>query len=65
MLTDFAGALLVTVTGGTGSTASNGAVQLCYLDDVVSSLCASAGRSLTRAEWALYIQGPAYQNLCA
>ena len=32
--------------------------------DIVPQLCASAGRSLTRAEWALYAPGPAYQNIC-
>src|SRR5262249_32150325 len=27
-------------------------------------LCASAGRSLTRAEWARYAPGPAYRIVC-
>jgi WD40 repeat protein len=62
------GKTLVTVASSSDSTTSTGTMQLwnvSYLDNVVSSLCASAGRSLTRAEWALYVQGPPYQNLCA
>jgi WD40 repeat protein/DNA-binding SARP family transcriptional activator len=47
---------------------ANGAIQLWdvgYLVDVVPGLCASAGRSLTRAEWARYVPaGLAYQRTC-
>ena len=34
--------------------------------DIVPNLCASAGRSLTRAEWELYVRSPglAYQKVC-
>jgi WD40 repeat protein len=33
--------------------------------DIVPHLCASAGRSLTRAEWARYVPpAPAYQSVC-
>ena len=35
-----------------------------YLMNVVPRLCASAGRSLTRAEWAQYVPGLAYQRVC-
>jgi WD40 repeat protein/transcriptional regulator with XRE-family HTH domain len=53
-----------TLAGGNG----DGAVPLWnvdYLDNIVPYLCASAGRSLTPAEWAKYIQsGPAYYNIC-
>jgi WD40 repeat protein len=52
-------------TLATGST--DGTAQLwdvAYLTNLVPYLCASAGRSLTRAEWAQYVQGPAYQDLC-
>jgi WD40 repeat protein len=35
-----------------------------YLVNVVPQLCASAGRSLTRAEWTQYAQGLAYQSIC-
>jgi WD40 repeat protein len=36
-----------------------------YLVDVVSDLCASAGRSLTRTEWARYTsQNLPYQQIC-
>jgi len=35
--------------------------DVSYLVDTVPYLCASAGRSLTRAEWPA---GPAYQNVC-
>jgi WD40 repeat protein len=39
--------------------------DLDYLADIASHLCASSGRSLTRAEWARYVPpGPAYQNVC-
>jgi WD40 repeat protein len=51
----------------TGS--DDGTVQLwnvTYLVDTVPQLCASAGRSLTRAEWTRYVPpGPAYQRLCS
>src|SRR5262249_40929561 len=49
----------------TGS--ADGTVRLgdvAYLVNVVPHLCASAGRSLTRAEWARYVPGPAYQRVC-
>ena len=39
--------------------------DVAYLANVVPHLCASAGRSLTRAEWARYVPGPAYQTVCA
>jgi len=45
----------------------NGTVRLwdvAYLVHVVQHLCASAGRPLTRAEWAQYVPGPPYQQLC-
>jgi WD40 repeat protein len=61
------GKTLVTAASSGGSTTSTGTMRLwnvASLDDVASSLCASAGRTMTRAEWALYVQGPAYQNLC-
>jgi WD40 repeat protein len=39
--------------------------DVAYLMDVVPHLCASTGRSLTRAEWARYVPpGPAYQSVC-
>jgi len=38
---------------------------VAYLMDVVPRLCASAGRSLTRAEWARYVlHAIAYQKVC-
>ena len=37
--------------------------DVAYLD-TVPYLCASAGRSLTRAEWARYAPGSAYRSLC-
>ena len=47
---------------------ADGTVRLwdvAYLVDIVPQLCASAGRSLTRAEWARYVPpGPAYQSVC-
>ena len=50
------------------SGSADGMVQLwdvAYLTDIVPDLCALAGRSLTRAEWALYVpSGPAYQSVC-
>ena len=45
----------------------NGVVQLWNVSDlaqVMSALCATAGQTLTRAQWALYAAGPAYQNVC-
>jgi WD40 repeat protein len=39
--------------------------DVAYLGDTMSYLCASAKRSLTRAEWAPYAQqGPAYERVC-
>ena len=39
--------------------------DVAYLVDIVPHLCASAGRSLTYAEWARYVPpGPAYQSVC-
>ena len=38
--------------------------DVAYLMNVVPHLCASAGRSLTRAEWARYVPGLAYQRIC-
>jgi hypothetical protein len=37
--------------------------DVAYLMNVVPHLCASAGRSLTRAEWARYVPGLAYQRI--
>jgi WD40 repeat protein len=45
----------------------NGVVQLWdvkNLTRVIPFLCATAGQTLTRAQWALYAPGPAYQNVC-
>jgi WD40 repeat protein len=52
-----------TLAAGSG----DGTVQLwdvAYLVNAVPRLCASAGRSLTRAEWARYVPGLAYQKVC-
>ena len=39
--------------------------DVAYTTDIVGQLCTSAGRSLTRAEWARYVPpGPAYQSVC-
>jgi WD40 repeat protein len=38
--------------------------NVAYLVNVVRHLCTSAGRSLTRAEWARYVPGLAYQTVC-
>jgi len=38
--------------------------DVAYLVNLVPHLCASAGRSLTRAEWARYVPGLAYQRVC-
>jgi WD40 repeat protein len=38
--------------------------DVAYLENVLPHLCASAGRSLTRAEWARYVPGAAYQMVC-
>ena len=50
------------------SVTANGSTQLwdvSYLVDVARDLCASAGRSLTRAGWARYVPpGLAYQKIC-
>jgi WD40 repeat protein len=46
----------------------DGTVRLWDVADlvhIVPDLCASAGRSLTRAEWTRYVpQGPAYRSVC-
>jgi len=51
-----------------GSGSADGRVQLwdvAYTMDIVQQLCASAGRSLTRAVWAQYVPpGPAYRRVC-
>ena len=51
-----------------GSGSADGTVQLwdvAYTMDIVQQLCASAGRSLTRAVWAQYVPpGPAYRRVC-
>jgi hypothetical protein len=64
------GGLLVSVAfgqdGKTLATSSgDGMVEMwdvAYLTDPVSELCASAGRSLTPAEWTQYAPGLAYQS---
>jgi WD40 repeat protein len=39
--------------------------DVSYLVNITPHLCAAAGRSLTRAEWARYVSpGPAYQLIC-
>ena len=38
--------------------------DVAYLVNVIPRLCASAGRSLTRAEWAQYVAVLAYQKVC-
>jgi len=38
--------------------------DVSYLVNAVPRLCASAGRSLTRAEWARYVPVLAYQKVC-
>jgi transcriptional regulator with XRE-family HTH domain/sugar lactone lactonase YvrE len=38
--------------------------DVAYLVNVVPHLCASARRSLTRAEWARYVPGLPYQRVC-
>jgi WD40 repeat protein len=38
--------------------------DVSYLTDVTTSLCAAAGSALTRAEWAEYVGGLAYENVC-
>ena len=39
--------------------------EVSYVVDIVTRLCASAERSLTRPEWARYVPpGPAYRNVC-
>lgn len=39
--------------------------DVAYVEDIVPYLCASAGRTLTPAEWRQYMPlGPAYQNPC-
>jgi WD40 repeat protein len=54
--------------GRTLAAASDGGVRLwdvTYLTNVVPYLCAFAGHSLTRAEWAEYVPpGPTYRLVC-
>ena len=38
--------------------------DVSYLVNVVPYLCASAGRTLTPAQWTQYAAGPGYQNVC-
>ena len=38
--------------------------DVAYLPDPGQLLCASAGRSLTPAEWAQYAPGLPYQSIC-
>jgi WD40 repeat protein len=38
--------------------------DVAYLVNAVPHLCASARRSLTRAEWARYVPGLPYQTVC-
>jgi hypothetical protein len=38
--------------------------DVAHLGYAVPHLCASAGRSLTRAEWAEYVPVLAYQKVC-
>jgi len=38
--------------------------DVAYLVNVVPHLCASAGQSLSRAEWARYVPGLPYQRVC-
>jgi urease accessory protein UreF len=53
--------------GKTLATSAGHTVRLwdvAYLVNPVPHLCASAGRSLTRAEWARYVPVLAYQRIC-
>ena len=70
-LTGPAGAVNSVVFSRDGKTLAAGsadhAVRLwdvAYLGNAVPHLCASAGRSLTRAEWARYAPVLAYQKVC-
>ena len=38
--------------------------DVAYLVNPVPGLCASAGRSLTHAEWARYVPGLTYLSIC-
>ena len=38
--------------------------DVTYTDNAVGYLCAAAGRSLTHAEWARWVPGLAYQDIC-
>ena len=38
--------------------------EVSFLENPIPSLCASAGRSLTPAEWAHYVPGAVFQKVC-
>ena len=47
--------------------ANDGSIRIwnvSYLVDVPARLCAAAGQTLTPAEWAGYVHGLAYENIC-